>query len=105
MAKTVFKTLGVTAGLTTAMVLTGLSTQTFAMAPFQANYQFSYNGKNMGSATRTLSKSGNNWTYVLQPKQVVLLRRLKPAVSLLIMARLVQAVSAVPVRFWCIAIP
>ena len=35
MAKTVFKTLGVTAGLTTAMVLTGLSTQTFAMAPFQ----------------------------------------------------------------------
>ena len=45
MAKTVFKTLGVTAGLTTAMVLTGLSTQTFAMAPFQANYQFSYNGK------------------------------------------------------------
>nr|WP_286739473.1 MULTISPECIES: DUF3108 domain-containing protein [Acinetobacter] len=68
MAKTVFKTLGVTAGLTTAMVLTGLSTQTFAMVPFQANYQFSYNGKNMGSATRTLSKSGNNWTYVFAAK-------------------------------------
>lgn len=68
MAKTVFKTLGVTAGLTTAMVLTGLSTQTFAMTPFQANYQFSYNGKNMGSATRTLSKSGNNWTYVFAAK-------------------------------------
>lgn len=68
MAKTVFKTLGVTAGLTTAMVLTGLSTQTFAMAPFQANYQFSYNGKNMGSATRTLSKSGNTWTYVFAAK-------------------------------------
>ncbi len=68
MAKTVFKTLGVTAGLTTAMALTGLSTQTFAMTPFQANYQFSYNGKNMGSATRTLSKSGNNWTYVFAAK-------------------------------------
>jgi len=68
MAKTVFKTLGVTAGLTTAMVLTGLSHQTFAMTPFQANYQFSYNGKNMGSATRTLSKSGNNWTYVFAAK-------------------------------------
>ncbi|WP_414631555.1 DUF3108 domain-containing protein [Acinetobacter sp. UBA3025] len=50
------------------MVLTGLSTQTFAMTPFQANYQFSYNGKNMGSATRTLSKSGNNWTYVFAAK-------------------------------------
>ncbi|WP_376745118.1 MULTISPECIES: DUF3108 domain-containing protein [Acinetobacter] len=50
------------------MVLTGLSTQTFAMVPFQANYQFSYNGKNMGSATRTLSKSGNNWTYVFAAK-------------------------------------
>jgi hypothetical protein len=35
----------------------------YAMAPFQASYQFSYNNKNLGSATRTLSQQGNNWTY------------------------------------------
>jgi hypothetical protein len=70
MAKTVFKTLGMTAGLSTAILLTGISSQAFAMAPFQASYQFSYNGKNMGSATRTLSKSGNNWTYVFAAKAI-----------------------------------
>ncbi|MFW1786506.1 DUF3108 domain-containing protein, partial [Acinetobacter nosocomialis] len=35
---------------------------------FQATYQFSYNGKNMGSATRTLTQNGNNWTYVFAAK-------------------------------------
>ena len=64
MAKQIYKTLGMAAGLTSALVFTGMSSQAFAMSPFQASYQFIYNGKNMGSATRTLSKSGNNWTYV-----------------------------------------
>lgn len=68
MVKTVFKTLAMTTGLSGAILLTGISSQAFAMTPFQANYQFSYNGKNMGSATRTLSKSGNNWTYVFAAK-------------------------------------
>lgn len=67
MAKTVFKTLGITAGLSTVLLFTGMS-QAFAIAPFQASYQFNYNGKNLGSATRTLSKSGNNWTYVFAAK-------------------------------------
>lgn len=55
---------------TTASTLffVGFSTQTFAMSPFQASYQFSYNGKNVGSATRTLSKSGNYWNYVFAAK-------------------------------------
>lgn len=68
MAKTVFKTLAMTTGLSSAILFTGISSQAFAMTPFQASYQFSYNGKNMGSATRTLSKSGNNWTYVFAAK-------------------------------------
>ena len=68
MAKTVFKTLVMTTALSSAILFTGISSQAFAMTPFQASYQFSYNGKNMGSATRTLSKSGNNWTYVFAAK-------------------------------------
>ncbi len=68
MAKQLFKTIGMTVGLTSALVFTGMSSQVFAMTPFQASYQFSYNGKNLGSATRTLSKSGNNWTYVFAAK-------------------------------------
>ncbi|KGT48191.1 MULTISPECIES: DUF3108 domain-containing protein [Acinetobacter] len=68
MAKQIYKTLGMAAGLTSALVFTGMSSQAFAMSPFQASYQFIYNGKNMGSATRTLSKSGNNWTYVFAAK-------------------------------------
>lgn len=46
------------------------SCHTFAMTPFQASYQFQYNGKNVGSATRTLSKSGNQWNYVFAAKAV-----------------------------------
>ena len=36
----------------------------------QESYQFQYNGKNVGSATRTLSKSGNQWSYVFAAKAV-----------------------------------
>ncbi len=58
------------------MLLVGLGTSAlicaansaFAMSPFQATYQFSYNGKNMGSATRQLAQSGNTWTYVFSAK-------------------------------------
>ena len=45
-----------------------MSSHALAMAPFQASYQFSYNNKNLGSATRTLSQQGNNWTYVFNAK-------------------------------------
>lgn len=56
-----------------AALLTGVCSQAFAMSPFQASYQFNYNGKNMGSATRTLSKtSGNNWSYVFAAKAGVI---------------------------------
>ncbi|TCB79832.1 DUF3108 domain-containing protein [Acinetobacter sp. ANC 3781] len=68
MAHNVLKTIALASGVTTTLLLAGFSSQAFAMSPFQASYQFSYNGKNMGSATRTLSKSGNNWTYVFAAK-------------------------------------
>ena len=64
MAQHVLKTIAMATGVMATLLFTGFSSQTFAMSPFQASYQFSYNGKNMGSATRTLSKSGNNWSYV-----------------------------------------
>ena len=44
------------------------ASQTFAMSPFQASYQFHYNGKNLGTATRNLSKVGNQWNYVFSAK-------------------------------------
>lgn len=68
MAHSVLKNLGLVAGVSTTLLLTGFSSQSFAMSPFQASYQFNYNGKNMGSATRTLKQSGNNWTYVFAAK-------------------------------------
>ena len=67
MAHNVLKTVAFASGLTTTLLFAGVN-QAFAMSPFQASYQFSYNGKNMGSATRTLSQSGNNWTYVFAAK-------------------------------------
>jgi hypothetical protein len=68
MANNVLKTIAMTTGIASTLLFTGFSSQAFAMSPFQASYQFNYNGKNMGSATRTLSKSGNNWTYVFAAK-------------------------------------
>ena len=68
MAHNVLKTIALASGVSTTLLFAGFSSQAFAMSPFQASYQFSYNGKNMGSATRTLSKSGNNWTYVFAAK-------------------------------------
>ena len=68
MALVAFKKLSVITGMSTAILFVGYSSQALAMSPFQASYQFAYNGKNLGSATRTLSKSGNNWTYVFAAK-------------------------------------
>lgn len=68
MAQHVLKTIAMATGVMATLLFTGFSSRTFAMSPFQASYQFSYNGKNMGSATRTLSKSGNNWSYVFAAK-------------------------------------
>ncbi len=66
--------------LTRGRVITGLATVvlatvsglSFAMTPFNASYQFSYNGKNMGTATRVLSNNGNNWTYSFSAKAAAL---------------------------------
>ncbi|WP_269914542.1 DUF3108 domain-containing protein [Acinetobacter sp. HY1485] len=41
-----------------------LSCNLFAITPFEASYKFAYNGKNLGSATRTLSQKNQNWNYV-----------------------------------------
>lgn len=41
----------------------GFASTAFAIEPFQASYQFAYNGKNVGSATRTLKQNGQDWTY------------------------------------------
>lgn len=68
MAQTSLKTLGLITGIGTSMLMAGYSSQALAMSPFQASYQFAYNGKNLGSATRTLKKSGNTWSYVFAAK-------------------------------------
>ena len=57
-------------GLSTVILGVSLSHHALAMTPFQASYQFSYNNKNLGSATRTLSQQGNHWTYVFSAKAV-----------------------------------
>ena len=72
MAHNILKTVAFASGLTTTLLFAGVFTPAFAMSPFQASYQFNYNGQNMGSATRTLSKSGNNWTYVFTAKAGVI---------------------------------
>ena len=66
MAKSMLKTVAMATGVST-LLLVGFSSQTFAMSPFQASYQFNYNGKNMGSATRTLSKSALYTTNFTEP--------------------------------------
>nr|WP_324646675.1 DUF3108 domain-containing protein [Acinetobacter sp. MD2] len=44
--------------------MTMLSSQSFALTPFQAAYQFSYNGKNLGTATRALQQTdASHWNY------------------------------------------
>lgn len=70
MATSKLSTLTLAAGLSTALLMAGYSSQALAMSPFQASYQFAYNGKNLGSATRTLKKSGNQWNYVFAAKAV-----------------------------------
>ena len=60
MTKKLLKVVGITSA---AILSVSLSSHALAMAPFQASYQFSYNNKNLGSATRTLSQQGNSWTY------------------------------------------
>lgn len=49
-------------------LLCSVSSASFAMCPFNASYQFSYNGKNLGTATRSLTQNGNNWTYTFAAK-------------------------------------
>ena len=68
MTKKLSKVLGFTTVTSAAILCAGLSSHALAIAPFQASYQFSYNNKNLGSATRTLSQQGNNWTYVFNAK-------------------------------------
>ena len=65
MTKKLLKVVGITSA---AILSVSLSSHALAMAPFQASYQFSYNNKNLGSATRTLSQQGNNWTYKFTAK-------------------------------------
>ncbi|WP_089606587.1 DUF3108 domain-containing protein [Acinetobacter piscicola] len=68
MAKIFSKTLSITTSISSVLLFAAFSTHALAMSPFQASYQFAYNGKNLGSATRTLSQNGNNWTYVFAAK-------------------------------------
>lgn len=72
MANHVMKTMTLVASLGTALLFTGFSSHALAMNPFQASYNFSYNGKNMGSGTRNLSQQGNNWTYNFSAKAGVI---------------------------------
>lgn len=54
---------------TTFITSVGLSTSAMALAPFQASYQFAYNGKNVGTATRVLQQQNNQqWTYTFSAK-------------------------------------
>ncbi len=70
MATSLLKNLRIVTGISTAVLFASFTSHALAMSPFQASYQFSYNGKNLGSATRTLSKNGNNWTYVFAAKAI-----------------------------------
>ena len=54
--------------VSSALLGLGLVNSAWAMAPFQASYQFSYNNKNLGSATRSLSQQGNQWVYKFSAK-------------------------------------
>lgn len=55
------------AGLLLGGVL--LSSSAWALAPFQADYQFAYNGKNVGSASRILQQQPNQqWVYTFRAK-------------------------------------
>lgn len=54
--------------VSSALLGLGLAHSAWAMAPFQASYQFSYNNKNLGSATRSLSQQGNQWVYKFSAK-------------------------------------
>lgn len=50
-----------------------LSIHTFALTPFQATYQFSYNGHNISTATRSLQSLENNrWVYKFSAKAGIL---------------------------------
>ena len=104
MAKSMLKTVAMATGVST-LLFVGFSSQTFAMSPFQASYQFNYNGKNMGSATRTLSKSGNNWNYVFAAKLVVSPLQPKAVALVSMVSKFSPAVLAVVVKFWCITTP
>ncbi|WP_139853014.1 DUF3108 domain-containing protein [Acinetobacter pullicarnis] len=68
MANYQLKSLGLAVSSASVLLLCSLSSTSFAMSPFNASYQFSYNGKNMGSATRVLTQNGNNWTYNFSAK-------------------------------------
>ncbi|MCF9034545.1 DUF3108 domain-containing protein [Acinetobacter nectaris] len=49
------------------------SVHSFALTPFQATYQFAYNGHNISTATRTLQATENNhWTYKFAAKAGIL---------------------------------
>lgn len=58
--------------LASVVLLGGISCNSFALSPFNASYQFAYNGKNVGSATRQLVQSGNAWTYTFSAKAAAL---------------------------------
>ena len=68
MATKFLKSFGIATGISTTLLFAGFSSHALAMSPFQANYQFTYNNKGMGSATRALSQQGNNWTYKFTAK-------------------------------------
>lgn len=50
--------------IVSAVLFTGLASNAYALEPFKAEYQFQYNGKNLGSASRTLTQSGQKWNYI-----------------------------------------
>ncbi len=59
----------------------------------------------MGSATRTLKQSGNNWTYVSQPKLVRMASATETSRFSLNGTKLIQTALAVPAKFWCTTTP
>lgn len=57
----------ISAGLVATLLTVSIST--FAITPFQATYQFSYNGKNISTATRELKQQGDQrWVYTFNAK-------------------------------------
>lgn len=104
MAKSMLKTVAMATGVST-LLFVGFSSQTFAMSPFQASYQFNYNGKTWAQRRVRYRNRATTGTMSLQPKLVVSPLQPKVVALVLMVSKFSPAVLVVVVKFWCITTP